>query len=124
MPARKVGKLTPKYSNVVARDIIVEHARMFVNIQGIPESPVINFLVENADVKSQKIFAAADARDITIRNAVITSEESVITSLDSKNILFDNVKFNTPDGKVVKQVTGDLPDGFRFLNSNPAKASH
>jgi len=124
LPARTVGRLTPKYRNVVARDIIVENARMFVNIQGIPESPVINFLVENADVKSQKIFAAADARDITIRNAVITSAESVITSLDSRNILFDNVKFNTPDGKVVKQVTGDLPDGFRFLKCSPGKVEN
>jgi len=124
LPARTVGRLTPKYRNVVARDIIVENARMFVNIQGIPESPVINFLVENADVKSQKIFAAADARDITIRNAVITSAESVITSLDSRNILFDNVKFNTPDGKVVKQVTGDLPDGFKFLKCSLGKAEN
>jgi len=122
LPARPVGRLTPKYSNVVARDIIVENARMFVNIQGIPESPVINFLVENADIKSQKIFAAADAKDITIRNAVITSGDSLITSLDASNILFENVKFNTPNGKVMTQVTGDLPNGFKFVNCNPERA--
>ncbi|MFT2010009.1 glycoside hydrolase family 28 protein [Pontibacter sp. 13R65] len=121
MPVREINKLTPSYKNIFARDIIVEKADHFVKIKGIPETPMTNLLIENAQVKSKGLFIARDAKDITLRNIEVQAQDSLIEILDGRNILFENVRFTVPGGELVPKIEGDLSDNVQFKNTTPQK---
>ncbi|WP_353720005.1 glycoside hydrolase family 28 protein [Dyadobacter sp. 676] len=119
LPARPVDKLTPAYRNITARDIVVEKARTFVDITGIPESPATNLLVENASVNVRTAFKASDAERVTIRNASIIATDPLLRGLDIRHVLFEKVTFETPG----KQLTMDIQNSkdIRFVDCLPAK---
>jgi len=121
LPARPVDKLTPAYRNITARNIVVEKARTFIDITGIPESPAANLLIENADVNVRTAFKASDAEGITVRNASITMADSLLRGLDIRNVLFEKVEFRTPGGRVRMDVQGANSKDIRFIECLPAK---
>ena len=121
LPAREINALTPRYRNIVARDIIVEKATYFVRINGIPESPLSNLLIENSTINCENLFTAHDAKDITIRNTTIQSQDSLITLIDSRRINFENVRFNVPGNEIFTKISGDLSDSILFKNCTPQK---
>jgi len=121
LPARPINRLTPVYRNITARNIIVERSSQFVKINGIPESPLKNVLIENAIIKSNKLFSAADVDGFTVRKAKIEANDSLITLLDTKSLSFENVQFSVPGGEVVVKVSGELSDDISFKNCTPAK---
>ncbi|TXK48977.1 glycoside hydrolase family 28 protein [Pontibacter qinzhouensis] len=121
MPAREINALTPSYKNITARDIIVEKADYFVKIKGIPETPMTNLLIENAQVTSKGLFIARDAKDITLRNIEVQAQDSLIEVLDGRNILFENVRFKVPGNQLVPKIEGDLSENIRFKDTTPEK---
>jgi hypothetical protein len=120
LPARKVGRLTPAYKNIVARDIVVERASQFVKANGIPESPLTNVLIENADVMAKKLFSAADVSGFTVRNATVKSDDAAISLLDAREVLFDNVRWTVPGNELTAKIDGERSDQIEFRNCQPA----
>lgn len=121
LPARPVDKLTPAYRNITARDIVVEKARTFIDITGIPESPATNLLIENAYVNAKTAFKASDADGITIRAASITVTDTLLRALDVRNVLFEKVYFNIPGKKLAMDIQGKNSGNIRFVECVPAK---
>lgn len=122
LPARPITELTPAYRNIFAKDIIVERATHFVKINGIPESPLTNMTIDNAEVNCKNLFLLNDAKDITIKNVNVTCPDSVIHINDGRNIKFQNVRFNVPGDKVRLEKTGELSKNIKFKNSSPKPA--
>lgn len=114
-----VNELTPEYKNITARNIIAENVGQFVKVNGIPESPLKNVLIEHATIKSKTLFSAADANGFVVRNATLESADSKITLTDTKNFLFENVQFIIPKGKLDMQVLGEHGEKAKFKNSTP-----
>ncbi|WP_374165231.1 glycoside hydrolase family 28 protein [Arcticibacter sp. MXS-1] len=121
LPAREADRLTPLYRNISIRNILVENTTQFLKINGIPESPLKNLLVENAEVNCDKLIIARDAAGIQIRNSTIRSKDGEIEVLDGRNILFDKVKFVVPGDKLSTKIEGPLSKNIRFNNCSPAK---
>ena len=121
LPVRPVNKLTPSFRNVTVKDIVVESAREFVKITGIPESPFSNFRLENAEVKCDKLIRISDARDFVFKNVGIQSADAAINFLDARNVTFDQVSFKVPGAEVVTKLQGDATANLRFLNCTPEK---
>jgi hypothetical protein len=121
LPAREVNALTPGYKNITARNIIVERSSQFIKVNGIPESPLTNVLIENAVINAKNLFTAADIKDFSLRNVSIKSQDSVITLLDARDVSFENVKFNVPGNQVEMKISGELSDDIKFLNCTPQK---
>ncbi len=121
LPALPVNRLTPNFKNTVAKDIIVEKAKAFVRVEGIPESPMENFILENAHINSKRLFTAHDAKDISIKNTFIKSQDSVIKLTDVRNLKFENVEFNVNGGKVFTEIEGELSKNIQFKNTKPRK---
>lgn len=121
LPARPVDKLTPAYRNITARFIIVEKARTFIDITGIPESPASNLLIENALVNAKTAFKASDAEGITIRAASITVTDTLMRALDVRNVLFQKVYFNIPGRKLAVDIQGRNSGNIRFIGCVPDK---
>jgi hypothetical protein len=112
LPVRAINKLTPRYENIHAKDILVENSSYFVKVVGIPESPVNNLTIENAEVRCSKLFYAQDLKNSTFRNISITGKDSVLILIDSKNISFRNVVFNTNTAAVRLDVKGETSDSI------------
>ncbi|MDB5246086.1 MAG: endopolygalacturonase [Segetibacter sp.] len=121
LPAREINRLTPSFKNIVARDFIIENSSQFVKVNGIPETPLTNVLIENAVIKSKKLFAAADIKNFTVRNVKIQTQDSLISLLDGRNVLFENVQFTVPGNELVTKISGELSDGIKFENCLPQK---
>ncbi len=119
LPAREVNRLTPLYRRITARNIKVENTTQFLKINGIPESPLTQVLIEQADIQSDKLITLADAEDITVRHAVIESKESTITALDTKNIRFENVTFKVPQPQLEVIYSGDKVEKIQFSHCTP-----
>jgi hypothetical protein len=125
LPVREINKLTPKYRNVLIRDLIVESGGQFVNMRGIPESPFTNLQVVNADVNCRSLINLSDARNFTFENVDIQNQGSTISLLSVSGLKFDNVSFKSQvevkinDGsKSPKEI---LTENIRFINCTPQK---
>ncbi|RRN78116.1 glycoside hydrolase family 28 protein [Pseudoxanthomonas sp. SGD-10] len=123
LPALPINKLTPNFRNTFAKDIIVENAKAFVRVQGIPESPMENFVLENAYINSKRLFDAHDAKNITIKNTFIKSPDSLIRLNDVSNLTFKNVEFQVNGSEVYTEVDGKLSKSILFKNVIPKSSS-
>jgi hypothetical protein len=121
LPPRPINRLTPVYKNITVRDIIVENSSQFIKIKAIPESPLTNVLIENATIRSNKLFAAADVDNFTVRNARVEAKDSLISLLDARRISFEGVHFTVPGGELAVTVQGLLSGEVKFTNCSPAR---
>lgn len=107
-PPRAVNKLTPVIKDIHIKDFIVESADKILSINGIPEIPCSNVLIENGQINSQKLIDAMnDVDGFTMRNMKIKAQDNKINILDGRNILFDNVEFTVPDGEIITNIKGE-----------------
>jgi polygalacturonase len=95
LPAREITGLTPKYENIHAKNILIESSSSFFNAIGIPESPLRNVNIENVEVTCSKFFRAQDMENSVLKNIRVTGNDTVKTLIDSPNIQFENIEFNT-----------------------------
>jgi hypothetical protein len=121
LPVREINRLTPLYRNITAKDIIIEKARTFIRIDGIPESPLTGFSVENAEVHCKNVLISRDAKNVRVSNAVIYSEDSVLTMLDTRNLVFRQVHFKLAGNNLTTNISGELSDNIQFKNTIPRK---
>jgi hypothetical protein len=117
-PAPPINALTPHYSDIHVKDIIVEKSKNFVHLIGLPEIPVTDLKIENAIVNCDKIIFAQDVKNASFTNMTITSKDSTLNFDEAQNISFTNVNFinekeislivkgNTSDAISVKSCAG------------------
>ena len=121
LPAREKNDLTPRFTNISARNIIVEKSAWFIKVNGIPESPLSNVLIERAEIKCQNLFTAHDIRNFTLRKTRIQSGDPSINLLDARDVSFEEVQFDVPGGEVVTKISGELSERIKFEECAPAK---
>lgn len=121
LPALPMNRLTPFFRNIVAKDIIIEKAKHLIRVDGIPESPLTNFSLENAEVYSRNLIKASDVRNFSIKNSTIQSQDSLISLTDTRNVVFENVMFKVPGNEVTAEVSGELSKDIKFKDTTPAK---
>lgn len=115
LPAREVNRLTPAYKDVFMKDILVEKSGKFVELTGIPESPVMNVTIENANVlNTTKMMSLHDVDGFVLKNATVRSTDPLVDVLDGRNIRFENVTFDVPGKKVKTQIKGPLSGNIRY----------
>lgn len=108
IPPRAVNRLTPVIKDIKIRNFIVESAHKVLSINGIPEVPCSNILIENGKINSQELITAMnDVNGFILRNLEINSQDNKISILDGQNILFDNVLFTVPAGELYTNIRGE-----------------
>jgi hypothetical protein len=118
-PPREIDALTPAFKHIYAKDILVENASTFVNVTGIPESPMEDFTLENAVVTIDKLFRAHDAKGMYFKNLEIKTKDSVLHLLDAREIEFDQVRIVSPGKALYVDYQGDKSQEIHFKNSLP-----
>ena len=97
LPLRPINNLTPKYSDIVFEDLEIENCSRFVNITGIPESPLENVKIENINVTCRHFFKASDMVNISIKNIIANTTDTTANLLGCSKIQFKKIQF--PDGE-------------------------
>ncbi len=121
-PAREINELTPNFKNIHINDILVENSETFVKIYGIPESPLENLKMENVRVEnSEQFFTANDATGLHFKNVSVSSQDSLMKFLDTRNLLFEDSEFKVNGGEIHTQLEGDLTNNIEFKNTSPRK---
>lgn len=83
--------------------------------------PVVFTRSEGIEVMSlgaciSQLFYGQDLKNSTFRNIKLTSGDSLLTLIDAKNIVFDNIEFNTAIDTVLFEITGNASDSI-FVKS-------
>lgn len=120
-PPRAVNKLTPVIKDIHIKNFIVESADRILSINGIPEIPCSNVLIENGQINSLKLIDAMnDVDGFTMRNIKIKAQDNKINILDGRNILFDNVEFTVPNGEIITNIKGEKSKNI-IVQTEPGK---
>ena len=118
-PPRAINKLTPVIKDIHIRNFIIESADKILSINGIPEIPCKNVLIENGKINSEKLIGALnDVDGFTMRNIDILAEDNRINILDSRNILFENVNFTVPNDEILTDIKGDKSQNIILQNGD------
>lgn len=117
LPIREINPLTPVFKNIVARNIVVERSNQFVKINGIPERPLSNVLIAQADIKSDKLFTATDISGFIVRNAKVEAKDSKISLLSARKLIFEKVQFLVPGDTL--EVSASSSDQVKFIRCKP-----
>ena len=62
---------------------------LFIDLNGIPETPAENCLIENLMGKTDKLIRMTDVKGFTLKNITIQSKDSTVLIDDGRNILFE-----------------------------------
>jgi polygalacturonase len=68
-----LGPGTPQFRDITIRNLVCHGANIAMQLRGLPELPLEDVTVENADITSRQGGAIVDADQITLRNVHITS---------------------------------------------------
>ena len=99
-PARPVNKLTPEFKNIYIKDITVDGCSRFIDVRALPEQPLTNVLIENADVKCKDFLRMQDAEGFVLNNATIRTANPTANVDGCKSVMLLDVDFC---GKQLKQ---------------------
>lgn len=114
LPELDINELTPKYSNINIRDIKVEKTSTFLDATGIPESPIENVTIEKAEISSEKLISIQDLDGLYLKDLDFSNEDSTISFLDVRNVIFENVTFKNP----VSVIAGGTKNGNILIKSS------
>ncbi len=101
----EVDRFTPAYRNVEIRDLIVEDATWFLRVIGIPESPARNVTIEHVQAHSQRLMQLHDLNMLTLRDAHLSADSSVVDISQVRNLRIERVTFEVPGGEVQWQLS-------------------
>lgn len=95
LPIREINKLTPFYRNISISNVIIEKSAHFLKVFGIPESPLENLKIQNIKAKSSKLIIINDAKNVSIKNVEIETEDNIVDVLGGKTIVLEDVFLHT-----------------------------
>ncbi len=107
-PPLAITPLTPTVRNIRIRNFIIESADRLITVNGIPEIPCSDVVIENGEVRTNRIIRTLnDADGFTFRNLTVQATDNRMVIDDSRNVVFDNVRFYVPDNVLDVEIKGN-----------------
>ena len=136
LPAPPLTHMTPAFRNVRIREVAVEGCRELVYVQGIPESPAQNIIIENVSADTRRdtsktaygvykpkpspyVIDVVDADGITLRNFEVVSDKQEMRLVDVRNLLFENLSLDLCGKELQTEISGEMTRHHRFENCIP-----
>ena len=117
-PPLDITPLTPTVKDITIRNFTVESADRLLTVNGIPEIPCANVLIENGKIRTNKIIRTMnDADGFTFSNLEIQATDNTMTFDDSRNVTFDDVTFYVPGNVLNIDIKGQKA-GNIFINKD------
>ena len=89
-PVKEVDRdKIPEFRDFIIKDVYCLGAAAAVLVTGLPNHPVHNVLIENADITAKRGIHLVCAEDITFKNVIVhTPEKAPLSERSVKNIVF------------------------------------
>lgn len=122
IPAQPLSEGTPQFQKFEIRNVTCKGAETGIMVRGLPEMSVKDILIENAVLQSRKGLVCIEAERIQLKNvALITPAKTVMQIQNSRNLTFDNIRYN-PGTDLLMFISGDRSKDIKLLNTNTANA--
>ncbi len=114
--AVEVSDETPVFRKIYLDNIVCTGAQDAVVLQGLPEMPISEIVLNNLKMTSLNGVSVFDADGIKFKNSeIISKSEPVYKIVQSRNILFDNIIFSS--NEKFMRVGGYKSDSIVIKNS-------
>lgn len=122
IPAQPLSEGTPQFRAFQIRNVTCKGAETGIMVRGLPEMAVRDILIENAVIQSRKGLVCIEAEGLQLRNvALLTPAKTVMQIQNSRNVTFDNVRYN--DGaELLMHISGERSKDIKLLNTNTTRA--
>lgn len=115
--AVEVTEETPVFRKIYLDNIICNGAKDAVILQGLPEMPITEIVLDNLVMTSDNGVSIFDADGITISNSTISSvTEPVYKIVQGRNIAFENIDYSANDKFL--RVGGYRSESIKIINTN------
>ena len=110
---------TPVFRRIYIKNVACRGATHAIYMQGLPEMNVQQVQIENAVFYTRQGFTCVEGDGIQLKNVTLhtTTEGLAARVLNSRNLVFDDVKFEGKATKALK-IDGNQTSAIRLLNTN------
>jgi DNA sulfur modification protein DndE len=120
--AAPVDEGTPRFQDIVLERILCRGAGRAALIEGLPEMPIRNVVLDDVRISAETGLETVDAEAITLRHVAIVPRAGPVLRLrDSRNVTVENA--TVPEGTdVFLELEGARSSGVRVLGTDTSKA--
>jgi len=106
-----VTPLTPRFSNVDMKHLIIEQAAEFIKVDGIPESPLTGVTIRGVKADTERLVRAKHMEQLVVQDAYLASQDTAMYFEDCQQIRFERTVFNiSGKERPALQLTGHSTD--------------
>lgn len=122
MKAEPLGEGTPQFRNFWIKNIVCQGAATGILIRGLPEMPIKDIHIENANITCTEGLVCVEAQNIQLKNiGLFTEEKRVMQVQNSKMVTLDGIRYS-PAMDLLLQVSGQRSAEVRLLNTDVKQA--
>lgn len=122
MKAEPLGEGTPQFRNFWIKNIVCQGAATGILIRGLPEMPIKDIHIEDANITCTEGLVCVEAENIQLKNiGLFTQEKRVMQVQNSKRVTLDGIRYS-PAMDLLLQVSGQRSADVRLLNTDVKQA--
>jgi hypothetical protein len=91
---KAVNETTPQFRNIFIRNITCKGAADALKIQGLPEMPIENIVIENAVIEAKNGVTCMAGKGILLKNVtLLTDSKDNVKVKNSSSVVVNGVKY-------------------------------
>ena len=122
MKAEPLGEGTPQFRNFHIKNIVCQGAETGILIRGLPEMPIKNISIENANITCNQGLVCVESENIRLKNiGLFTQEKRVMQVQNSQKITLDGIRYQGAVDLLL-HISGKRSAEIRLLNTELKQA--
>ncbi|MGD0017482.1 MAG: glycosyl hydrolase family 28 protein, partial [Verrucomicrobiia bacterium] len=95
--AQPVSEKTPVFRNIAISGMTINHARVAINVEGLPEMPIMGLRISDVIASAKTGMKASNTQALELRNVQVNADEGpAFLVQDSKELELDGVSTRKP----------------------------
>jgi len=122
MKAEPLGEGTPQFRNFHIKNIVCQGAETGILIRGLPEMPIKNISIENANITCNQGLVCVESENIRLKNiGLFTQEKRVMQVQNSQKVTLDGIRYQGAVDLLL-HISGKRSAEIRLLNTELKQA--
>ncbi|AEE52229.1 glycosyl hydrolase family 28 protein [Haliscomenobacter hydrossis] len=122
MKAEPLGEGTPQFRNFHIKNIVCQGAETGILIRGLPEMPIKNISIENANITCNQGLVCVESENIRLKNiGLFTQEKRVMQVQNSQKVTLDGIRYQGPVDLLL-HISGKRSAEVSLLNTDAKQA--
>ena len=118
LKAEPLGEGTPQFRNFRIKNIVCQGAETGILIRGLPEMPIKNIQIENANISCNQGLVCIESENIQLKNiGLFTQEKQVMQVQNSRQIKLDGIRYQG-QMDLLLHLSGQRTEEVRLLNTD------